>query len=554
MKRTRKVLFVSNLSHSRHSLQEIWKEKNDRNITELYGSSGFPLGILSIQSYITKYCENVETRIVDLNVEFLKKVRQGNIEQELEKYIECFEKSIMSELQDELMQFQPDIVAISSLFDKNISTLLILAAEIKKVFPNTIIIAGGHPVTNLYEYILINAQGTIDAISYGEGEIPFKELLSSDDLREHLTVSPYFITVEKLQSGFEKKYAYVENLDDIPMYDYETYLSKYGDEVLSYHNNVLDTEHSFNRQAVLMTSRGCPYNCIFCASHAVHGKKMRENSIERVKQELDYWIDKKHVETIGFIDDHFLYDVDRAIELCDYVGSKGVDIRFPSGLAIAPITKELVQCMVRNNVREVQLALESGSERVLKEIIKKPLSLEIADRVFGYFKETDIFVKCFLVIGFPDETEQDIEDGLRYLRQADFSWCSISNPTPISGSRLLKETLEKGILKEYDFDNVSFFKPSYANQERYNGDLRYTINLDINFVHNALMRMGKYEEAEQRFKSVIMNYPDHAFAWFYLAKCLKLTGRDETFAYSKYQEIIERDEQWRKYSEYFGLL
>jgi radical SAM superfamily enzyme YgiQ (UPF0313 family) len=249
--------------------------------------------------------------------------------------------------------------------------------------------------------------------------------------------------------------------------------------------------------------------------------------------------------------------VDRAIELCDYAGSKGVDILFPNGLAIAPITEELVQCMERNHVREVNLALESGSQRVLHDIIQKPLTLDIADRVFGYFKKTNIFVRIFLVVGFPDETEEDIEEGLVYLRQADFSWCAISSPTPISGSRLLKECLEKGVLKEYeyDYDEMSYFKSSYVNQDKYNGDLRYTINLDINFVHNALMRMKRYEEAMKRFESVLSTYPDHAFAWYYLAECQKILGMKMEYQQSldHYNKIVQTDAMWKKYAEYFGL-
>jgi radical SAM superfamily enzyme YgiQ (UPF0313 family) len=415
---------------------------------------------------------------------------------------------------------------------------------------------GGHPANNLFAYILERTKGVVDAISYGEGEIPFKELLSSGNMKDYLERSPYFVTHGNIKTGFQPQNVYVEHLDDIPMYDYESYFETYGSKVLEYHNNTLDAGQSFNRQAVIMTSRGCPYHCIFCASQEVHGRKMRANSVCRVKQEIDYWVDQKKVETIAFLDDHILYDVDRAMEICDYAGRKGVDIRFPNGLAIAPITEELVQCLERNHVKEVSLALESGSQRVLHEIIRKPVTLDIADRVFGYFKKTNIFVKCFLVAGLPGETEEDIEDGLAYLRQADFNWCTISAATPISGSRLLKECLEKGMIQEHDYDEMSFFKSSYINQDKYNGDLRYTMNLDINFVHNALMRMNRYNEAVERFQSILSNYPNHAFAWYYLAECQKILGMEMEYQQSinHYHQIVRTDAMWRTYAKYFGLV
>lgn len=551
----RRLLFIANLGHSEKSLTELWKTKSGRNITELYGSSTLPMGAMSIESYVKGHCENVDTVLLDLNADFIKRIQTGDIETELEYCVTHFQEFLEGEICGELEGFRPDVVAISSLFDKSISTLLKLAEIVKDFNSNILVIAGGHPANNMCEYILNEGEQMIDAISMGEGEIPFRELMESADLQQYLLSSDYFLTLDKYRHTGKSgvKQTYIWDLDEIPMFDYEGYMKRYGEEVLGYHNNVLDSEHSFNRQASIMTSRGCPYNCIFCASGAIHGKKFRKYSMERVKEEIDYWVDEKKVQTIGLMDDHLLYDVDRAIEICDYAGSKGVDIRFPNGLAIAPITKELVECMVRNHVKEVQLALESGSERVLHEIIRKPLSLQKADEVFGYFKQTDIFVKVYLVIGLPGETEEDVEDALRYLRTADFHWCTVSNATPISGSRLWQESMKLGVMDEYDFDNVSFFKSTYMTPDKYNGDIRYTVNLDVNFVHNGLMRMGRYDEAKKRFESVLKNYPNHAFAYYYVAQCKKKMGEDSAFEMEQWSKIVAEDAMWHMYADYFGL-
>lgn len=555
-----KIVFVANLSHNYSSLK-VLAAQSEKNITELFGSSNLPLGILSIDSYVRKIEPNTETRIIDLNAEFLKKISKGEINSQLNSIVENFDSFLFDNLRYEIEEFQPDIVGISTLFDKSLSTLLTLSQKIKEVFPKVLVVAGGHPVNNLYSKIFEHELSGVDAICLGEGEIPFAELIVSTDKWKYLQDSPYFITKENYYNGEFQTLndTFLDDLDEIPLYDFDGFFNKYGDEILYMHNNILDVEHSFNKQAVIMTSRGCPYNCIFCASKSVHGQKMRKHSVERIKSEIDYWVDCHKVNTIGFIDDHFLFDINRVIEICDYAGSKNVDIRFPNGLAIAPITGELIECLVRNNVREVQLALESGSERVLREIIRKPLSIKLAENVFNMFLDTNIFVKVFLVMGFPDETREDIHSSLEFLRKANFHWASISSPTPISGSRLLEESLINDYADANYYEKISFFSNCFENKDlsaEMNNDIRYTINLDVNFVHNPYMRMKKYDLAIERFESIIRNYPKHAFAHYYLAQCLeKIDSSNSLIANAKktYNEIIASDSKWQKYANYFNL-
>lgn len=122
----KKILFIANLSHNKKSLIELWQNKNQRNITELYGASTMPRGILSIDSYIKRYCKNIKTRILDLNAAFIGKIWHEDMEQVLEFSADHLQEFLRGEIAVPLAEFQPDIIAISSLFDKNISALLLL--------------------------------------------------------------------------------------------------------------------------------------------------------------------------------------------------------------------------------------------------------------------------------------------------------------------------------------------------------------------------------------------------------------------------------------------
>ena len=554
-----KVLLVAILNQNQMQLRN--NLHAGINMTELFGSGLMPFGILSIEGFVRKKCPDAEVRVLSQNMSFHERLMCGNEGGAISDILNDFSDFLMQDIREEIKDFLPDIIGLSVLFDSSLSVMYLTANAIRELLPNSIIVAGGHPVNSLYRYVFAEMNAPVDAVCLGEGEVPFAELVMSSDKKRYLHSSPFFVSRHDLDSADEEngscRHVLIDDLDEIPFLEYENFMNRYGgfDTVLRWHNNVLDESHQFNKQGLIMTSRGCPYTCVFCASHAVHGKKMRFYSINRVKEEIDFWVDHCEVETIGIMDDHFLFDVPRAIEICDYIGSKRVDIRFLNGINIAHVTQDFVDCCARNGVKEVQPALESGSERVLKEIIRKPLTLSEAEEVFQMFDRAGIFTRVFMVVGFPDETWEDIQDSLRFLRCASFHWATFSSPSPISGSDLY-DNLQKKAKGKILFDETLFSKKGLAKGkvlERMNGDIRYAINLDVNFVHNPYMRKGKYNLAAQRFAAVVKNYPHHAFAWYFLSKCQEKMGQSGEEARKKYRNLIETESEWASWSRYFEI-
>lgn len=547
-----KVVFVSLLPTSKQRLVEL--QEQTISPTELFNWSTWPLGILSIESYVNKVCSNVSTEIIDLNRAFLNKIKScedRNYKKALKEITDDYVGFLMTELVEICKKQNIDIFVLSALFDISLSSLEILGKEIKKISPNSILIAGGYPCSNFSSEI-IKRNTSIDAICLGEGEVPIAELINSSDKKTYLNSSENFVTKEHLGS----RKAYIQDINQIPMFNYRNYLEKYGKDVIGEYVNVLNGgKASFGSEGIIMTSRGCPFLCVFCAAHSIHGRKMRYLTMDRVKEEIDFWIDNYNVETINIIDDHFLGDVERAIEIIDYIGSKGKNVFFANTLSFVTVTKEFVDCLIRNKVKDIHFALESGSPRVLKEIMHKPITLARANEVLAMFRGTGIFVKIALLVGFPNETIDDINEALDYLRTAEFHWATISNLIPISGSEIHHKIVhENGT--EYNLDTANVFMAHYANQETVQymlGDIKYTMNLDINFVHNPYMRMGEYELAAERFKAILVSIPDHAFAHYFLSKCYEKINGDYETEYLKFVEIVNKDIFWRKYAERFNL-
>lgn len=547
-----KVVFVSLLPTSRQRLLEL--QEQTISPTELFNWSTWPLGILSIESYIKKTCSQVQTEIVDLNRFFLNKLKanpDNGYKTVLKEITDHYEELLTEEIEQICARERVDVFALSALFDISLSSLELLAKRVKVIAPNAIVLAGGYPCTNFAEEI-IERNPAIDAISLGEGELPFAEFLQAEDSREYLNHSPYFVTQKN--KGTTK--GFICDINEIPMFDYKGYINKYGTDVIGEYVNVLNGgQASFGAEGIVMTSRGCPFQCVFCAAHSIHGRNMRYLTMERVKQEIDFWIDEYQVSTINIIDDHFLGDVERAIEIVDYIGSRGRNVFFANTLSFVPVTQEFVDCLIRNHIKDIHFALESGSARILKEIMHKPITLERADQVLAMFKGTGIFVKIALLVGFPDETVEDIKEALTYLRKAEYHWATISNLIPISGSEVHKQIVQEKKTK-YNIDSANVFMAHYANPETVEymlGDIKYTMNLDINFVHNPYMRMGEFELAAGRFKAILRSIPDHAFAHYYLAKCYEQTGGDYEAEYNAYRKIVDHNEFWQKYIAHFGL-
>ena len=548
-----KILFISCLKINHARLRQVALSDDAPNLTELFGSSTLPLGILSIEAFVKKHCPNVLTEVVSLDLQFMNRIRRsGDIKREIRRIADHFADFLTKEIKESIQREKPDVIGLSTLFDVQLPVLSMIVTEIDKFMPDALIIAGGHPVTNMPAKVL-EQNPRLDAICAGEGEIPFAELVNAPDKKAFISQSKQFISRQKIDEGVVPEYRFVENLDDIPSIYESSFFETHGDDIFFNNNNTLD--ESFVKQGVLMTSRGCPYRCVFCASHAIHGRQMRANSVGRVKKEIDLLHSKYRIENVVIVDDHFLFDVERAIEIVDDIGKKNMGVRFINGLAITPITQEFVACLVRNNVKEVWLALESGSPRVLRDVIHKPLTLDVAKNVFDYFKGTDIFISVFLVIGLPGETISDINESLTFLRDADFHWGIISPAIPVSGSALNDIFIDSG--REYDVEKAHFFAENFVAKEvaeHFNGDVKYTVNLDINFVHNPYMRMGEYAKASKRFEALIALYPEHAFAHYYLEKCLERLGKAKGKHISVFRDIVSRSEYWRNYADFFNLI
>ncbi|ERE19452.1 B12-binding domain-containing radical SAM protein [Pseudogulbenkiania ferrooxidans] len=504
-----------------------------------------PLGPLSISAYLKKFL-SLDVKLIDFNAEVnaLDAVP-----------FDCFE-ALCRHFFQQIKDFEPDFVGISSLFSPSFPNFMDCGRVAKEVWPDSIVVGGGNIPTNSYEQIYRDMGCTFfDGLCFGEGEKPMLHLLESDDPRAFLANSDTWITRGKVMGEelFAPKHDFIDDLDEIPFFDYDLCdIDKHeiNQVVASYHN--LDKTRGFH----VMTSRGCPFLCTFCASHRTHGRSMRYHSLARVQEDFTRLVEKYDAATVIFQDDHLMADSDRVYKILEIVKSLKLHSVYQNGLTLYALDRPMLEAFWDAGVRHLVLPVESGSEKVLKKQMRKPLKMKISERVARDCRDLGIYTNTNILIGMPGETKEDLEEARHNLREIASNWFNIACASPIVGSEIHDISKEKGYIKINDLG--SDYRTAVINTEDFSAEFiqeyQYFMNLDLNFVHNYDIRCGNYAWAERGLKNVLRLKSDHALAHYYLAKCYREWGRaDEAeLHYASYLESI-KNPFWGRWAWIFGL-
>jgi radical SAM superfamily enzyme YgiQ (UPF0313 family) len=517
-------------------------------ITSALPTFTIPYGILSMISYIEQHAtRQVSFSVLDLNLEVYKKTLADP-----ETDIDAF----MYGRIDQLLEKETfDIVGISALFNNAWGYLEQMSQIIKKKPNAPLCIVGGGLASNLYEEILA-AFTHIDAACLGEGEIPLLDLIDSVDMRSLLDTHVSWITQKKLRSSEQLGHTYVSNLDDIPPLSYSHIdLPYYNGRSLDKRYNTKEAKREFS----IHTSRGCPYSCVYCSNTALHGKKVRYMSINRVMEEIDLMIEKEGMNVLLIEDDHFLADTERAALVLYEIGKRNIRVEFPNGIAVRGMNEEVGRALKAAGVSAVNLAVESGSNYVLKKLIKKPhLDRHIKPAV-DILKKNAILVHAFIVIGLPGEMDEHRQETLNMIKDVGFDWVYFFIAVPIAGSRLYDICKDNGYLVDEDFSNHIVSKGTIKAPGVDPVEIEktmYLMNLQVNFIESHNVQIGAYSKAKPYFEQVVNKYPDHALAHYMLAKTLVDKADDETKHLHKkqFEEIVANNAQWHQFAEHFKLI
>jgi radical SAM superfamily enzyme YgiQ (UPF0313 family) len=528
-----------------------FKDINEGVITKRKLDPKYPVGNLCIGAYVKANVSNVDVRIVDYNT----------VAPRYFKYWGDNPMALDGLLDYGLPEFTPDIIGISVLFESNYFDLGETITFLRNVYPNSIIVLGGHLASACYDTFLREFDG-LDAICYGEGEIPMADLAyecGDNNVLDYIRSTPSWITKDKINdTKFKPWNMSVAYLDSIPPYDLS--MLDYPADYYNTNDNLfgLGTDKPVEKDIYMFATRGCPYFCQFCASQFVHGHKVRKYSVERIKSDVLYYNKTYGITSFPFLDDHFLADKDAALEILDFIYAHNFSCRI-FNLAYIHLDREIIQALKRTGSDRVLITIDGLNEEFLRRVVKKPANFNKAREVIQICREEGLTVLSNIIIGFPGETEAMINKGVEGMMSMGANWYSILTAAPLHGSELYEICKREGYLDcgaefEIDYNKTAIctpdFDPAWIQWKA------YEVNLNLNFVNNYDMKNGEYSTALMMFRRVIEDVSNtHAFAFYYAAICARELGMDSRYMYykSEYYGLLEKFAEWRYWAEHFRL-
>jgi radical SAM superfamily enzyme YgiQ (UPF0313 family) len=508
---------------------------SDNVIDNYTNSVVLPYGVLSLVSYLEYHCPELEFRVIDFN-------------------IKSNDQNFFEILDTEMVNFKPDMVGFSIMYNACKKYIAPFAESVKKIDPEVILIAGGIMATNMPKEVF-EETNLIDAICHGEGELPLRDLITSQNIYQTLKHHASFAMSVDLAEGKKPHATFIENLDEIPLLNY-SYI-----DITKYSSRISSKDGQDKLTLPIHSTRGCPFSCIFCCSAANHGRKIRYMTSKRFLNDAKQMIEKYKITKLSIDDDQFLFNSKRTKEILTGLADLHIELEMANGLSVKFIDDEIAELLKKAGLKIAVLAIESGSQNVLSKIINKPLNIEQIAPAVNALKRHGLSVHTFFIIGFPGETEEDRELTRNLILDIGFDWNGIFIATPYKGSRLYEECIENGYLTEKNISDATIYKceitapgidPFHITREA------YLLNLDVNFVNNYNFKRCAYEKAASYFKGVAEKYPSHAFAHYFLAKTLEYipesTKEIIELHYKKYKEIKDTNKEWYEYAKHFNLI
>jgi radical SAM superfamily enzyme YgiQ (UPF0313 family) len=365
------------------------------------------------------------------------------------------------EFKDKIRNISPDLVGITVLMDEYAEAGHMCARLVKDVGSITTVIGGVYATTNSEQ---VMEDINIDYAVLGEGEYVLKNLvgyLMGINTLPDKGVCFRNMNGEVVNTGHSE---FINDLDNVPFPAYDLIdFDKYANDA---HRRSVDAPRAYP-YARILTSRGCPFNCVFCQVGQISGKRFRERSADNVLDEIHVLKDRYGIKSIIFDDDNLLFDRARVIKL--FQGMIDRELIMPwvmIATAAFELDEELLKLMKASGCEYIDVAFETGTERVLKQIIDKPLNFDYAKKMVKLAKDLGIFVTANFIVGFPTETWPEIRQTLKFAEEVDADYTKIFSPIPLRNTRLWQMCKENGYFKKgFDENNIKWSTGQIETEE-----------------------------------------------------------------------------------------
>lgn len=293
---------------------------------------------------------------------------------------------------------------------------------------------------------------SFDYIVLGEGELTIAELLKTIDRGK----IPYNIAGVGFRDNgkiiINKKRDFIKDLDSVslPLRD------------IFPNEKYLDPTNYSGTYTLAVTSRGCPYNCIFCGSASVWGKSIRFRSAENILDELEIIVEKLKIKNITFSDDTFTLKKERVLKLCKGIIERKLGINFHCSSRADTIDEDRILALKKAGCQGIGFGFESGDNDILK-VIKKGITVDDIRRAAELTKKHGLQAYASYMLGNPGETNETIKKTIELALELKTDRTQFCIATPFPGTELWAMAKQQNKIKHKDFSEYYWYYSVAAN-------------------------------------------------------------------------------------------
>ena len=388
----------------------------------------------------------------------------------------------------DLKEFNPDYLVVN-IATPTLEHDLDAVKKAKEICPNVVTIAKGAAFLTLADRI-IKEHNELDFGILGEAENTLKEILEEKPKAEILGL--YYKENDEVK--FTGNRPFIEDLDSLP------FPARHLVD-----NNIYRRPDNNKVQATIKVSRGCPFHCFFCLATPVSGAKVRRRSPENIVAEIRECVEKYNIKNFLFWSDIFNIDKDWTMKLCQAIIDSGLKITWSANTRADTADLEMAEMMYKSGCRLVSIGVESGSQYMLEKMGKK-ITLNDVRRTVKVFKKAKIRIYNYFVIGLPWETEETVEETIKFAIELNSDFISFYTATPLPGSRFYDYASEHNLFdKETSFENAYYYPA--VNTHNLTRERVFELHksaikrfyLRPSYIAKMLLRIRSFEEIKNYF-------------------------------------------------------
>jgi len=460
-----------------------------------------PLGPAYIASTIRHHGQ-YDVQILDLYLDLFE-IYAHSLDYDKSHVLEITRKTLLDSIED----YNPLIVGFSALFSFQHNFVQELADSVKTHYPEIRIYLGGY--ATIFPQMVMEQIQSLDVLFIGEAESTVLKVLEEENNSRGFAQISGIAYRDRDKIVINNTLSRVMDLEEIPLPAFDLLNTAKYRQILG------------RSEFPILTSRSCPFSCNYCSSKLYSGRGLRLRNTDSILNEISYLKKEYQLDLLYIRDELFNGNRKHAKTLLRGMIDRQLNISWfdTNAFHVNSLDEEFLDLCKASGCIEAIFAIESGSPRVLKEIMNKRVDLDHAKKMAEHCRKIDLPIQCYFVIGNPGETKEEIHMTIDFAASLSAEGCVFSIATPFPGTQYYELALEKGFLVHAPED-ILRMKYMDVNMETDNftaqwlKDTQYDANIRVNFLENTCLSSNRegLEKARIKYGRIFQQYDFHVIA------------------------------------------